>query len=222
MDFYRHSRRFASTLTFINIRLDMDIHQRSPRHHIDTHQHSCRLDILLVLVPALRRNDSVAMCTHYATHSSCATRSPPQIPLSGRNPLLAELPRPRLLVLNKSDLADTRTLLPWIRAQNSPECPIHLISAERRDPAAIHRLFDDAQRLIVARAPPPAADTSIPCAPKRRIAVVGIPNVGKSTFINASRAVLLGKCAPVRPERMSFPLICNAQRNASVQATSRA
>lgn len=98
-----------------------------------------------------------------------------RIPHSSRNPLINEIlgPKPRLVVLNKADLADpdlTQEWLKWYKKQGFP-------------PLAV----DSLRRQGVARVPAMVREYGKHAAfkPIVRCMVVGVPNVGKSFFINA-------------------------------------
>jgi ribosome biogenesis GTPase A len=96
-------------------------------------------------------------------------------PSSSRNPILeAILPeKPRLILLNKADLCDARTLTNWIshfKTKNTITLAVNAMANKAPDKieAALKSLFiqnNATQKLI-------------------RVAVFGIPNVGKSTIIN--------------------------------------
>lgn len=95
-----------------------------------------------------------------------------RLPRASRNPELARLTRgkPRVLILNKSDLADpalTRDWLGYYRAQG-----FGAIAIQSKDRSA---------RAQCVKALCGAAQGA---RGKPRVMVVGIPNVGKSTFIN--------------------------------------
>lgn len=106
-----------------------------------------------------------------------------RIPFSSRNPALGDLlgTRPRMLLLNKADLADPVLTRRWLDRQRTEGMPALAVDAlSRKDLPRIRaecfRL--GAEVLEKARAkgrkPRPV-----------RVLVVGIPNTGKSTLINA-------------------------------------
>ena len=101
-------------------------------------------------------------------------------PLSSANPDLRGLTRgkARLLVLNKADLADDAATSRWLeyfRAKN--------VMAMRFNSNG-GRVKEMLER--IARATQPAVERAAARGVKKtvRLMVVGIPNVGKSTFIN--------------------------------------
>lgn len=113
-----------------------------------------------------------------------------RIPYSGRNPLLDQIlgkRRPRLLVFHKADLAD-------------PECTQRAIEAYQKQPqtlaiaTALRARRDLRQDTLAAIRELSAAKRESyekrgAKNPDIRVMVVGVPNVGKSSFINA----LIGK-----------------------------
>ncbi len=106
-----------------------------------------------------------------------------RIPQSSRNPLLGDIikDKPRLLVLNKADLADERATDTWIQhfesqgidaiAVNSLSEPIATKITQRTKQILKGLMAKEAAKGMKERA--------------FRAMVVGIPNVGKSQFINA-------------------------------------
>jgi ribosome biogenesis GTPase A len=83
--------------------------------------------------------------------------------------------RPALIVLNKADLADPATTVQWLAHFNAqPKRRAIAISAKK--PADVAKLVPTAHKLAPHR-------TGI--AKGLRLLIMGIPNVGKSTLINA-------------------------------------
>ncbi|MBD5162655.1 MAG: ribosome biogenesis GTPase YlqF [Oscillibacter sp.] len=105
-----------------------------------------------------------------------------RVPLSSRNPDVEELTgnKPRLIVLNRVDLADpagTRAWSAWFRGQG-----FAVLEANARQgqgvgqfPGAVRSLLSDK---LAAYAERGQAGRML------RVMILGIPNVGKSTFIN--------------------------------------
>ena len=106
-----------------------------------------------------------------------------RIPLSSRNPDIDELAKgkSRLVLLNKSDLADPAANEKWVRYFTDKGLVTVLIdSKNRKGFSAINRSIEEACRTKLER----DRKKGIIGRPVRAM-VVGIPNVGKSTFINS-------------------------------------
>ncbi len=106
-----------------------------------------------------------------------------RIPVSSRNPRLDEIlgDKPRLVVLNKSDLADDRFTARWIedfRARG-----IRALAAEGTDRQSVRRITDACGE-ICAEKVRRALERGQLVRPVRAM-VAGIPNTGKSSIINA-------------------------------------
>ncbi|GFP75949.1 ribosome biogenesis GTPase YlqF [Clostridium fungisolvens] len=105
-----------------------------------------------------------------------------RIPKSSANPDIDELckDKPRLILLNKSDLTDSKTTKAWINALKSESIRAIEVNCLKGDgiknikPALMELLKEKHERL---KAKGLAKIIT-------RVMVVGIPNVGKSTFIN--------------------------------------
>lgn len=113
-----------------------------------------------------------------------------RIPESSRNPLLGESigkKRPRLIILNKADLADPNRTQYWLSkyiAGNNLAVAVNSTSGRKK----LQQTIVDAVYALTAAKRQRFLDkgaTSVTL----RVMVVGIPNVGKSTFIN----MLLGR-----------------------------
>ena len=113
-----------------------------------------------------------------------------RIPESSRNPLLSEIigkKRPRLIILNKADLADPNRTQYWLQkytADNNLAVAVNSTSGRKKlQQTIVEAVYEvtaaKRQRFLDKGA------TSVTL----RVMVVGIPNVGKSTFIN----MLLGR-----------------------------
>lgn len=106
-----------------------------------------------------------------------------RIPFSSRNPDIDELGKnkSRIILLNKSDLADSRFNKQWM--SYFQEKGFHVIEVNSRSGAgikSIHGVVQEACKEKIAR----DRKRGIINRPVRAM-VVGIPNVGKSTFINS-------------------------------------
>ena len=102
-----------------------------------------------------------------------------RLPYSSRNPVLGQMLRSkaRLLLLNKSDLADAEATQQWLRCFRRQGIDCAAISADknaREVLRAIERLTRDRVERSAARGMRRTV----------RVMVVGVPNVGKSTLIN--------------------------------------
>lgn len=105
-----------------------------------------------------------------------------RIPQSSRNPELTELigAKPRIVLLNKCDLADSRATGEWIRffeAQGAAPLAVDCRSGKGLN--AYPEIVRHVLRQTIRR----NADRGMAGKPLRMM-VVGIPNTGKSSFIN--------------------------------------
>ena len=105
-----------------------------------------------------------------------------RIPLSSRNPMIDAILRgkPRLVVMNKADLADPEVTERWVHAfanRGLEALPIDAASGNR-----VRELVDRSWKIMAKWAERQVAKGVRPGAV--RALIVGIPNVGKSTLIN--------------------------------------
>ena len=103
-----------------------------------------------------------------------------RLPYSSRNPELDRLlgNKKRVLLLNKADLADPGATSAWIghfRSQGIDAAPYNAIGGKTKDGFAV---IERAARECVERAEAKGMHKTVRCM------VVGVPNVGKSTFTN--------------------------------------
>jgi ribosome biogenesis GTPase A len=105
-----------------------------------------------------------------------------RIPASSRNPDLDEIAgnKPRLIVFNRVDLADSSVTGLWTAWFRSHQIPVH--ETDSRSGKGISGV-PAAVRLILREKLAQYAQKGQASRPLRAM-VVGIPNVGKSTFIN--------------------------------------
>lgn len=109
-----------------------------------------------------------------------------RIPVSSRNPRLDEIlgEKPRLIVLNKSDLAEDRYTALWIEYFKSRN--INAIAAEGTDRNSVKKIIDACTTICAVKIKR-AIDKGQLIRPVRAM-VVGIPNTGKSSIINTISA----------------------------------
>ena len=106
-----------------------------------------------------------------------------RVPLASRNPMLAEVTdgKPRLILLNKSDLADPERTEEWIRYFKDT-LGLRAIAIDAMEPKSVRKIpgvakeiFDNYMR-----------ETGKTFQRQRfRMLIAGIPNVGKSSLINS-------------------------------------
>lgn len=101
-------------------------------------------------------------------------------PISSRNPQIVRYNKPRLLILSKKDLTDENALKQWIDYFKKDSCNVITMDLnkgfnEKQIVNAINSLMKDRIEKDLKRG---IKNRTI------RALVVGIPNVGKSTFIN--------------------------------------
>lgn len=114
-----------------------------------------------------------------------------RIPLSSRNPIIDELVgnKLRVIVLNKSDLADSKAIEDWIthyKEKGDPALSINAMSG-----GGVSRLFQHLKKIEEKK-----NEGSLRFKPLR-IMIVGVPNVGKSSLINR----LTGKKSTITGDR---------------------
>ena len=105
-----------------------------------------------------------------------------RIPLSSANPVLREIvgDKPRVIVLNKADLADETATRAWVKyfaAQGIAAVPVDAVKG-----LGIKELVQ-----AIAKCAKPKTDKFVQHGAKARAArcmILGIPNVGKSSLIN--------------------------------------
>ena len=113
-----------------------------------------------------------------------------RLPMSSRNPLLDKLVegKPRVVILNKEDLADPQRTAYWVKHFNEQQqCKAFAFNATVGKKQLIAKL-KEALMEVTAEKRERMAKKGIR-KQTIRCMIVGIPNVGKSTFIN----ILVGK-----------------------------
>lgn len=106
-----------------------------------------------------------------------------RIPKSSMNPKLLDLisKKPILYVLNKSDLADPHQTQLFIQSfKNQGMHAIHVSSLDARMPAKVIKALDTMMEPLQEKRNQKGLKDKI-----YKVLISGIPNVGKSTFINA-------------------------------------
>lgn len=102
-----------------------------------------------------------------------------RLPRASRNPDLISLTRDkkRVLILQKSDLADEKETAAWLKYFRSLSISCAAIDVNRQAKTAL-KLIEEAAKETVERAKARGISKTV------RVMVVGVPNVGKSTLIN--------------------------------------
>ena len=116
-----------------------------------------------------------------------------RIPLSSANPMLAEIikGKPRMIALNKADLADSASTKKWLdyfKRQNVPAVAID--SMKGKGMKQLVKVAEDLAR--------PKTEKFVSKGAKPRAArcmILGIPNVGKSSLINRLAGAVKAKAA---------------------------
>ena len=105
-----------------------------------------------------------------------------RIPVSSRNPDLASLTsgKPRIILLNKCDMADSRATARWVERLNSAN--VRAIPVDCKSGRGVDKFVPALSALLHDRIESYKAKGMV--NPTMRVMIVGIPNVGKSTFIN--------------------------------------
>jgi ribosome biogenesis GTPase A len=105
-----------------------------------------------------------------------------RIPISSRNPDIAALTagKPRVILLNKCDMADKKTTRDWIKALSSEK--VRAIPVDCKSGKGVEQFVPALSELLSDKID--AYRRKGMLNPTMRVMIVGIPNVGKSTFIN--------------------------------------
>ena len=105
-----------------------------------------------------------------------------RIPISSRNPDIANLTigKPRIVLLNKCDMADRKATAQWVEYLSNKN--VRAIPVDCKSGRGVDRFVPVLTELLADRIESYKAKGMV--NPSMRVMIVGIPNVGKSTFIN--------------------------------------
>lgn len=105
-----------------------------------------------------------------------------RIPVSSRNPELAGIivHKPRIVLLNKSDMADPAETAKWIRHYDAQGIPA--LAVDCRSGKGLNAFSDTVKKLLHEKLEQNRTKGLV--GKPLRLMIVGIPNVGKSSFIN--------------------------------------
>ena len=105
-----------------------------------------------------------------------------RIPISSRNPDIASLTtgKPRIVLLNKCDMADRSSTDKWVSFLSSNN--VRAIPVDCKSGRGVDKFVPVLKELLSDRIESYKAKGMV--NPTMRVMIVGIPNVGKSTFIN--------------------------------------
>ena len=108
-----------------------------------------------------------------------------RIPVSSRNPIIEELTsgKTRILLLNKSDLADEETTKEWLnylRKKKNAKRIDTVLTMNAKSGQGLKKLFSELDDIAEQKLASGTNKADIPL----RLMIVGIPNSGKSSLIN--------------------------------------
>ena len=105
-----------------------------------------------------------------------------RLPLSSQNPMLTKIvgDKPKLLILNKADLADSVRIKEWQSYFESQEIPT--LSINSKEQSAVKKVTDAAKKLMADKLAR-QKERGIRIETLRTM-IIGIPNAGKSTLMN--------------------------------------
>jgi ribosome biogenesis GTPase A len=107
-----------------------------------------------------------------------------RIPVSSRNPMIDEIisNKPRIILLNKADMADAKVTREWLDYFNLPGSTTKAIAIDSQTGKGIQQIATLSKELLKEKFDKMQSRGIRPRA--IRALIVGIPNVGKSTLIN--------------------------------------
>lgn len=113
-----------------------------------------------------------------------------RIPYSGRNPYFNDIlkNKKRLIVMNKSDLADKRVSDKWAEYYNNKGIKVVMVSCMTGQ--GVNQIMTEAEKLIADKI---SSDLEKGRQRTLKLMMIGIPNVGKSSLINK----LVGKASTI-------------------------
>ncbi|MCC5893119.1 ribosome biogenesis GTPase YlqF [Exiguobacterium sp.] len=105
-----------------------------------------------------------------------------RVPQSSRNPIVDEITagKPRLIVLNKADMADPVVTDAWLQAFKRDD--VEVVAVDSKHSKGLKQLMTGAEKLMKEKHDRMREKGRNP-GPIRAL-IIGIPNVGKSTLIN--------------------------------------
>lgn len=105
-----------------------------------------------------------------------------RLPLSSQNPMLTKIvgDKPKLLILNKADLADPVRIKEWQSYFESQEIPT--LSINSKEQSAVKKVTDAVKKLMADKLAR-QKERGIRIETLRTM-IIGIPNAGKSTLMN--------------------------------------
>ena len=112
-----------------------------------------------------------------------------RVPMGSRNPDIDRMAngKDRIILLNKADLADDQSTQQWLRFFRKNGVQAVALSSNRLQKSRMLSLISDATKDLVAKAAERGIRTTV------KAVVIGVPNVGKSTLINALRGTAVAK-----------------------------
>ena len=105
-----------------------------------------------------------------------------RIPISSRNPMIDEIvaDKPRMIIMNKSDLSDPEENKKWVKKFRDKGIPALLMNSKENVP--VDKIYKEARTLLKDKFE--KNEKKNIDNPMIRMMIVGVPNSGKSTFIN--------------------------------------